>query len=98
MEKAVCQLFRLDPEALKAEGRAHAVSHPRMMAMYLDRKHTGAAYSEIGRFFGGRSHSTVISAEKKVAAWLKDEQRNGLLAGFETVGEILSALERTLGA
>ena len=98
VEKAVCQLFRLDPEALKAEGRAHAVSHPRMMAMYLSRKHTGAAYSEIGRFFGGRSHSTVISAEKKVAAWLKDEQRNGLLAGFETVGEILSALERTLGA
>ena len=65
--------------------------------MYLARKHTGAAYSEIGRFFGGRNHSTVISAEKKVAGWLRDEQRNALLAGFETVADILAALERTLG-
>ena len=66
--------------------------------MYLALKHTGAAYSEIGRHFGGRNHSTVISAEKKVASWLLDEQRGGLLAGFETVADVLAALERTLGA
>ena len=48
--------------------------------MYLARKHTGAAYSEIGRYFGGRNHSTVISAEKKVAGWLRDEQRQLALA------------------
>ena len=65
--------------------------------MYLARKHTGAAYSEIGRYFGGRNHSTVISAEKKVLGWLRDEQRNGLLPGFETVADVLAALERTLG-
>ena len=98
VEKAVCQLFQIEPEALKAENRARAVAYPRMLAMYLARKHTGAAYSEIGRFFGGRNHSTVISAEKKVIGWLKDEARNGLLAGFETMGDILNALERTLGA
>ena len=67
VERAVCQLFTIDPEALKSDGRARAVAYPRMLAMYLARKHTGAAYSEIGRFFGGRNHSTVISAEKKVA-------------------------------
>ena len=98
VERAVCHLFSLDPEALKSEGRAHAIAHPRMIAMYLARKHTGAAYSEIGRFFGGRNHSTVISAEKKVAAWVRDEQRNGLLAGFETVADVLSTLEREIGA
>ena len=98
VERAVCQLFGIDAEALKAENRARAVAYPRMLAMYLARKHTGAAYSEIGRFFGGRNHSTVISAEKKVAGWLRDEARNGLLAGFETMGDILNALERTLGA
>ncbi len=67
VEKAVCQLFQIEPDALKADNRARAVAYPRMLAMYLARKHTGAAYSEIGRFFGGRNHSTVISAEKKVA-------------------------------
>jgi len=97
VERAVCQLFAIEPDALKAENRARAVAYPRMLAMYLARKHTGAAYSEIGRFFGGRNHSTVISAEKKVAGWLRDEARNGLLAGFETMGDILNALERTLG-
>ena len=98
VEKAVCQLFQIEPEALKADNRARAVAYPRMLAMYLARKHTGAAYSEIGRFFGGRNHSTVISAEKKVLGWIKDEARNALLAGFETMNDILNTLERTLGA
>ena len=98
VERAVCTLFQIDAEMLKSEGRARAVSHPRMLAMYLARKHTGAAYSEIGRFFGGRNHSTVIAAEKKVVGWLRDEQRNGLLAGFETIADILAALERSLQA
>lgn len=98
VERAVGSLFGLDAEALKSDSRARAVAHPRMLAMYLARKHTGAAYSEIGRFFGGRNHSTVISAEKKVAGWLRDEGRSGLLPGFETVADILAALERSLGS
>jgi len=98
VERAVCQLFQVDAEVLKSESRARASTYPRMLAMFLARKHTGAAYSEIGRFFGGRNHSTVISAEKKVASWLKDEQQRPPLAGFETVADVLSSLERSLGA
>lgn len=97
IEKAVGRLFGVDPEALRSDGRARSVSHPRMLAMYLARKHAGASYSEIGRHFGGRNHSTVISAEKKVRAWLDDEQHQGLLAGFERVGEAVAAVERELG-
>jgi chromosomal replication initiator protein len=97
IERTVCSTFHLDAEALRSESRARTVSHPRMLAMYLARKHTGASYSEIGRYFGGRNHSTVISAEKKVAAWLRDEQVTGLLAGFESMADILAALERSLG-
>ena len=66
IERVVCQLFQVDAESLRSESRARAVAYPRMLAMYLARKHTGAAYSEIGRYFGGRNHSTVMSAEKKV--------------------------------
>jgi chromosomal replication initiator protein len=98
IERAICRLFNIDPEVLKSEGRSHSIAHPRMLAMYLCRKHAGAAYSEIGRFFGGRNHSTVISAEKKVIGWLKDEKQHGMLAGFETVGDVLASLERELGA
>ena len=98
VERAVCQLFEIDPEQLKSDSRARVLAYPRMLAMYLARKHTGAAYSEIGRYFGGRNHSTVISAEKKVLSWLRDEDQTRLLAGFEGVGDVLSTLEHTLGA
>ena len=98
VERVVCQLFQVDPETLKSDSRARASTYPRMLAMFLARKHTGAAYSEIGRYFGGRNHSTVISAEKKVISWLKDEQQRPPLAGFETVADVLSSLERSLGA
>jgi chromosomal replication initiator protein len=97
VERAVCQLFQLDPETLRSDSRARAQAYPRMLAMYLARKHAGAAYSEIGRYFGGRNHSTVISAEKKVVGWLRDEQRVSLLPGFESVADLLADLERSLG-
>jgi chromosomal replication initiator protein len=98
VERVVCQLFQISVEALKSDSRARALAYPRMMAMYLARKHTGAAYSEIGRHFGDRNHSTVISAEKKVQAWLRDEEQNALLPGFETIADLLADLERSLGA
>ncbi len=98
VERAVCDLFQVTAEALKSDGRARALAYPRMLAMYLARKHTGAAYSEIGRYFGGRNHSTVISAEKKVAGWLRDEERSSLLPGFETVADLLADLERSIGS
>ncbi len=97
VERAVCALFQVTADALKSDSRARALAYPRMMAMFLARKHTGAAYSEIGRYFGGRNHSTVISAEKKVATWLRDEERSSLLPGFETVADLLADLERSLG-
>jgi chromosomal replication initiator protein len=98
VERAVCELYGVDAEALRSDGRARKLTQPRMIAMYLARKHAGSSYSEIGRHFGGRNHSTVISAEKKVASWLADEQQCGLLAGFESVADVLSTLERTLQA
>jgi chromosomal replication initiator protein len=98
VERVVCSLFQMSTEALKSDSRAHALAYPRMMAMYLARKHTAAAYSEIGRHFGGRNHATVISAEKKVQKWLRSEKEIALLPGFKTVADVLSDLERALGA
>jgi chromosomal replication initiator protein len=98
VERAICQHFQISAEALRSESRARALAYPRMLAMYLARKHTGAAYSEIGRYYGGRNHSTVISAEKKVEKWLRDEESRAHLPGFESVADLLANLERALGA
>jgi chromosomal replication initiator protein len=73
IEKAVCEVFGLDQETLQQSRRAKALNAPRMVAMWLARKHTRAALSEIGHYFGRRSHSTVISAHKAVGKWVADQ-------------------------
>jgi chromosomal replication initiator protein len=70
IEKAVCGLFGLPDESLQSNQRTKNVSMPRMLAMWLARKHTRAGLSEIGQYFGRRSHSTVISAHKRVTDWM----------------------------
>lgn len=96
VENVVCRFFGLEPEALKSSSRHRSVSQPRMLAMFLARKHTQAAYSEIGKHFGGRNHSTVMSAEKKVHGWLRDESSIRVAANSWPLGEIVSALEEQL--
>lgn len=70
IERAVCTMFGLEPQSLQSGNKTRSVSQPRMLAMFLSRKYTPAAYKEIGEYFGKRRHSTVISAEKTVASWL----------------------------
>jgi chromosomal replication initiator protein len=72
IQKAVCDAFGLPTGALQSREQRRAVSEPRMLAMYLARRLTQSAFSEIGRYFGKRSHSTVIAAEKCVQRWLED--------------------------
>jgi chromosomal replication initiator protein len=70
IERAVCRMFGLEPESLQSDNKTRSISQPRMLAMFLSRKYTPAAYKEIGEYFGKRRHSTVISAEKTVEGWL----------------------------
>lgn len=70
IERVVCDVFGLEPDSLQSSSKIRRVSQPRMLAMFLARKYTPAAYKEIGQYFGKRRHSTVISAEKTVEAWL----------------------------
>lgn len=70
IEKAICGTFGLEPSSLQSTRKTKGVSQPRMLAMWLARKYTRAALSEIGHYFGRRSHSTVVSAQKRVEDWL----------------------------
>lgn len=72
IQRAVCETFGLPGGALQSRGQQRVVSQPRMLAMYLARQYTRAAFSEIGGYFGKRSHSTVIAATKRVEGWLAD--------------------------
>jgi chromosomal replication initiator protein len=65
IQRAVCEVFGVESSSLKSQRKTRAVAEPRMLAMWLARRYTRAALSEIGDFFGRRSHSTVVSAQKK---------------------------------
>lgn len=65
--------------------------------MYLSRKYTSAAYSEIGRYYGDRNHSTVISANRRVKSWLAGERAIGGNGGRAMrVNEAIAAVENLL--
>ena len=98
IEKAVCEVFGLEPASLQSDGKAKRVSHPRMLAMWLARKHTRAALSEIGYYFGRRSHSTVISAQKRIDGWMASGSAMDLAEHHWPVDDAIRQVERRLAA
>jgi chromosomal replication initiator protein len=96
VDKAVRAVLRLESGALQDKGRAWAVSHPRMVAVYLARKHTASSYADIGGHFGGRNHSTAVAAEKKVRRWLQDDAELALGQRRIRVRELVERVERDL--
>lgn len=98
IEHAVCQLFGLSENDLKSDKRTRVVSQPRMLAMYLARKHTQSAYKEIGDYFGGRNHSTVISAEKKIETWLATHSDFAIGGRKLRLCDVIETLEQQLQA
>jgi chromosomal replication initiator protein len=96
VERAVCAVLKLEANALQSKGRAWAVSHPRMVAMFLARKHTASSYSAVGAHFGGRNHSTAVAAEKKARQWLQDDAELALGERRLRVRELVERAEREL--
>ncbi len=96
IEKVVCEAFGLEGKTLREKTKCQNVSQPRMLAMFLARKYTRTALSEIGDYFGKRQHSTVISAQKKVESWLASDELIGCGRGQIAVRDMLKSLEATL--
>jgi chromosomal replication initiator protein len=98
VEQVVCEFFGLNSAELKSSKRHRSISRPRMLAMYLARKHTQAAYSEIGQFFGGRNHATVMSAEKNVNSWISEGREFKVASHSWQLDEVIETLEHQLQA
>jgi chromosomal replication initiator protein len=96
IETAVCDVFGIDVRSLQSHRKSKTLAQPRMLAMWLARKFTRAAFSEIGEYFGRRSHSTVISAQKKVDHWLVGGGKIQLGPGDCDVRDVLRRVESRL--
>jgi chromosomal replication initiator protein len=74
IQRAVSAHFELKPLELVSARRARVVARPRQIAMYLAKRLTTRSLPEIGRKFGGRDHSTVIHAVRRIEE-LRDSDR-----------------------
>lgn len=62
----VCAFYNLKKSEFVSQRREMRVTRPRQIAMYLAREHTTSSLPQIGRLYGGRDHSTVLSAIARV--------------------------------
>lgn len=96
IEEAVCNLTGVKPADLRSNSRRKSISSARMLAMYLARQHTNAALSEIGDHFGGRSHSTVIAAKKKINSLIAEDSDIALANSNMKVKAAIDRIESKL--
>jgi chromosomal replication initiator protein len=66
IQKTVADHFKLKVSDLKSKKRQRALTLPRQIAMYLSRTMTKSSFPEIGTCFGGKDHTTVMHAVKKI--------------------------------
>ena len=66
IQKRVAEHFNIRLSEMYSSRRARAVARPRQIAMYLAKQLTARSLPEIGRKFGGRDHTTVMHAVRKV--------------------------------
>lgn len=94
--EAVCDVFGVESKSLQANGKTTDVTLPRMLVMFLARKWTRAALSEISRTLGRKSHSTVVSAQHKVTEWLAAGKSVPLGHGSLKVEDAIKRIESQL--
>ena len=84
IQRAVCSHFRLSNSELLSKDRHKSVAFARQVAMYLCRQRLKCSFPELGRAFGNRDHTTVMSAVRRVEALrAKDPQVNAHLEAIE---------------
>jgi chromosomal replication initiator protein len=84
----VADYYNVSVEQLKAPRRTRELVLPRQLAMYLIREHTQHSLPDIGAFFGGRDHTTVLHALQKVRA---------MLSGDPTISAAAAQIRSRLG-
>jgi len=89
IQRVVCHYFKLRSTDLLSKDRHKSVAFARHVAMYLCKQRLKCSFPELGRAFGNRDHTTVMSAVRKIDSLRSDSAE---------VRADLEAIERKLGA
>ena len=95
--ETVCAYYDVKTRDLRGPGRCQWLSLPRAVGMSLTRDLTSMSYPRIGAFYGGRDHTTVIAAVRKVQRMIAEgaagSGRVSLLVEMTEIREALAAGE-----
>ncbi len=75
IQKRVAEYFDIRMSDMRAKKRTQAIAFPRQIAMYLVRDLTEHSLPEIGEYFGGRDHTTILHAYNKIKDQIKKDQK-----------------------
>jgi chromosomal replication initiator protein len=73
IQKTVASFFNLKISDLKSPKKHKVLALPRQIAMYLVRKHVRSSFPDIGEKFGGKDHTTVLHACRKIEEKMKTD-------------------------
>jgi len=66
IQRVVCDYYKISIDQMKGKKKNSEVNFPRQVAIYLCRELTTESFPKIGSYFGGRNHSTIISAYQRI--------------------------------
>ncbi|HZK06481.1 MAG TPA: chromosomal replication initiator protein DnaA [Actinomycetaceae bacterium] len=72
--KETSEYFSISVETLRSPDRSRPIATARQIAMYLCRELTDLSLPKIGQMFGGRDHTTVIYANRKIAEGMREKR------------------------
>ena len=84
IQRSVAEYYKIKVSDMYSKRRPTSIAAPRQVAMYLAKELTQKSLPEIGELFGGRDHTTVLHAVRKIAdARAKDNELNHALHVLE---------------
>ncbi|MDD6134742.1 MAG: chromosomal replication initiator protein DnaA [Selenomonadaceae bacterium] len=89
IQEIVASYFKIKIDDLHAKKRTRSIAYPRQIAMYLCRELTDTSLPQIGNFFGGRDHTTVLHACDKIS---KEKESDIKLGGI--LNELVERIQK----
>lgn len=89
IQKQVASYYNLKVPELLSPRRARAIARPRQIAMYLSKQMTQRSLPDIGRRFGGKDHTTVLHAVRRISDLMENDP-----AVHDDVNALIRLLER----
>ena len=87
-----CDYFHITRDELCGTSRSRMLVNARQIAMYLCRELTDLSLPQIGREFGGRDHTTVMHAERKIRQLMRERR-----SVYNQVTELTNRIKRNRG-